>query len=109
MAMGSSSRSLKDYYSHREADPRISAAFREPAAENIAGTPAFDSLLEHPRVVSFLSSLGYEPCTEWNVSALRGVTVSISLTFTDPSGAKLAAISWKAGSGISFARFRSPD
>ncbi len=109
--MGSSGRRFQEYYSHRSSSPQIAAAFRdaEPAADGIAGTPSFDSLLEHPRVVSFLSSLGYEPSTAWRVSALRGVTVAVSVSFTDHSGRKLACVGWKAGSGISFERFRSTD
>ncbi len=100
-----------DYYAHRESDPRIAAAFRDPLPESlrIAGTPTFSSLMEHPPVASFLSTLGFEPDADRSLSAIEGVTVAIALTFKDPSGRTIARVSWSPGSGVSFERLRAPD
>ncbi len=102
-------RALVESYLQRECSPEISRAFRHPLVhEGIVGTPAFEDLLSHPGMRSALASregLGIVR----SLGALKGVTVSVSVSLVDKDRNVIAECSWHAGRGISFRAVRAAD
>ncbi len=96
-------RALVGSYIRRECCPEISRAFRGKAAEHegIAGTPTFEDLMSHPGMRSAVASgEGLELVR--SLGALKGVTVSLSVTLFDSGKNMVAECSWHAGRGVSF-------
>ncbi len=96
-------RALVGSYLQRECSPEISRAFRGRPAEHegIAGTPTFEDLLAHPGMRSAMASgEGLELVR--SLGALKGVTVSLTVTLFDSGKNMVAECSWHAGRGVSF-------
>ncbi len=103
-------RALVESYLQRECSPEISRAFRLPLVhEGIAGTPAFEDLLSHPGMRSAISSSGSGMELVRGMTALKGVTVSVSVSLVDKDRNVIAECSWHAGRGISFRAVRAAD
>lgn len=92
-------------YMDRNAHPDIARAFRSsapPGHEDMEGTPSFDDLLTHQGMRAAISSSGDGLELVRGLTALRGVTVSVSVSLVDKDKNVVAECSWHAGRGIEF-------